>query len=442
MIGSGHRRPRLAVVLQPRDRLDARGVPSTSVAIVATALAERLAERVEVLLLAPASGPLPERSPAGIPIVPVALPDRRREDLLQLLELWWPSHPPRLAAADYHIGYWREVASALLRYTPDLVHLHAYPQALPVVREALPQARFLLHLHDPLATLVPPSCLGPALALADRILAVSEFLGTRLRGSFPELVSRIAVVPNGIDPRRFSQTPTSPAEPATVLQLGRISPEKGHHVLVRAFARICDRFPAARLLFVGRAGFFPWSYVRLLASDPPMREALAFWGRNPVDRLVHQVLVPGRAYVADLVRLLPPDARSRLAIRPPVGHDAIPELLVRAGLVAVPSVIEEPFGLPAAEAMAAGRPVVASARGGLSECVIHGETGLLVPAGDDRALADALGTLFADPERAREMGERGRIRAEALDWRHSAERLLAICGELLGETLEVAARDR
>ncbi len=79
----------------------------------------------------------------------------------------------------------------------------------------------------------------------------------------------------------------------------------------------------------------------------------------------------------------------------------------------VPSVWPEPFGAVALEAMAAGRPVVASAVGGLAELVVDGTTGIHVPPGDVPALRNALERIVADaPLRAR-LGAAGRERAEA-----------------------------
>jgi glycosyltransferase involved in cell wall biosynthesis len=88
----------------------------------------------------------------------------------------------------------------------------------------------------------------------------------------------------------------------------------------------------------------------------------------------------------------------------------IPSLLPLMDLFVLPSLYEG-FGIAILEAMAAGRPVVATAVGGIPEVVVHGETGLLVPPGDPVALADALHELLAHPERARALGARGRERA-------------------------------
>jgi glycosyltransferase involved in cell wall biosynthesis len=83
-------------------------------------------------------------------------------------------------------------------------------------------------------------------------------------------------------------------------------------------------------------------------------------------------------------------------------------------IAVMPSVVPEPFGNVVMEAMCLGKPVVASANGGGREQIEDGVTGFLVPPGDADALAHALATLLADPERARAMGEAGRRRFEAL----------------------------
>lgn len=82
--------------------------------------------------------------------------------------------------------------------------------------------------------------------------------------------------------------------------------------------------------------------------------------------------------------------------------------LAEASVVAMPSLWPEPFGLVGIEAHAAGRPVVASAPGGVRDWLKDGVSGLLVEPGDPRALATALEQLLADPARQREMGEAGR----------------------------------
>jgi glycosyltransferase involved in cell wall biosynthesis len=103
----------------------------------------------------------------------------------------------------------------------------------------------------------------------------------------------------------------------------------------------------------------------------------------------------------------------------------------RAAAVSVIPSLEEGFGIPAAEAMGCETPVVASDAGGLPEVVQHGVTGLVVPRGDAGALAEAIGSLLADPERRTAMGRAGRERALRLfDWDRTAEQFEQLYAEV------------
>jgi glycosyltransferase involved in cell wall biosynthesis len=199
-------------------------------------------------------------------------------------------------------------------------------------------------------------------------------------GSAPWLdPARVSVIANGIDVDRFTAaTPLPlglPAGAVVVGYIGRLSPEKGLPELAEAWRRVADVASEAHLLVAG-------------------------------------------------VGPLEGDLRARLAGAPRVHwfgleHD-VAALMKRCDVLAVPS-YEEGFGLVAAEAMAAGVPVVASRTGGLAEVVADPETGRLVPPRDAAALADALLDLVGDPESRRRMGAAGTERARRY---YSLDRML------------------
>jgi glycosyltransferase involved in cell wall biosynthesis len=104
-----------------------------------------------------------------------------------------------------------------------------------------------------------------------------------------------------------------------------------------------------------------------------------------------------------------------------------------ASLVVVPSLWPEPFGLVGIEAFAAGRPAVASATGGIGDWLDDGVSGLLVRAGDAKALARTLDELLADPDRQRAMGAAGR---ETVESRFSSTRHVEVLREAYGAARE------
>ena len=107
----------------------------------------------------------------------------------------------------------------------------------------------------------------------------------------------------------------------------------------------------------------------------------------------------------------------------------------------VGKVVDEPFGRVIIEAMAAELPVVATNAGGVPEIVVDGETGLLVPAGEDEPLAEAILEMLGDPGRAQEMAVAGRRRAlERFDVRRVAKQVGRVYEEILGTWREAAAK--
>jgi glycosyltransferase involved in cell wall biosynthesis len=219
-----------------------------------------------------------------------------------------------------------------------------------------------------------------AYAPFDRIIAVSRRTADDLtsRAGIRVDPRKVVTILNGLDLDRISPTsgvtradlelaPTGPV----LVTVANFVPMKGHRWLIDAMPAILARFPDATLVLAG--------------SGPGLeaaRERVATTGLGPRVRI--------------------------LGSRP----DAV-DLLALSDAVVLPSVAAEGLPIVILEALALGKPVVATRVGGISEVIRDGDTGLLVTPGDPRALADAVSALLADPARTSAMAARGQAAGRA-----------------------------
>jgi len=187
----------------------------------------------------------------------------------------------------------------------------------------------------------------------------------------------VRVIPKAIRIASFQPWHEPPGEPI-ITYIGRLSPEKGVHVLVQAMADVVRDVPKAKLRLVGVAS--DGEYLQLLRSliyKYDLNSSIFFWGG--------------------------------------VAETDLPSIYQSTQIVAIPS-IHESFGRVAIEAMAAGRPVVASAIEGLEEVVKADECGVLVPVNDPSQLAAAVVDLLLQPLQAVEIGKRAADKVKRYDW--------------------------
>jgi glycosyltransferase involved in cell wall biosynthesis len=173
-----------------------------------------------------------------------------------------------------------------------------------------------------------------------------------------------------------------------------------------------DETELGALLFVGNSEDFNKGVVfaiRALAMLPAATRAhLYIVGGPPAEP---------RVAPSEAARL---GVTDRVTVVGRVSRDELARWYRRAQVLVSPSLYEG-FGLPAAEAMACGTPVIASDGGALPEVVADGETGRIVPAGDASALAGAIGEMLSEPGRCRAMGEAGHRRVlQYFTWSQTA----------------------
>jgi glycosyltransferase involved in cell wall biosynthesis len=247
--------------------------------------------------------------------------------------------------------------------------------------------------------------------MGDRMIAVSEAVRRHLEEVFRVPAERIRLIHNGVDVARFAEAPDPaqvaalrarcglPPGGAVIGAIGRLASGgvKGLDLVLAAAAQVRRQRPDLHVLLVG---------------EGPRRAFLeAEAGRQGLREVVH---MPGTVQ----------DVRVPLALM---------DVFVFA------SRWNEGFGLSLLEAMAAGRPVIASRTGAIPEIVEDGREGLLVPVEDPAAIAAAITRLLGDAGAAAAMGARGRRRvAEAFDEARAAEALEAVYLEVI--SLHAVAR--
>jgi glycosyltransferase involved in cell wall biosynthesis len=212
---------------------------------------------------------------------------------------------------------------------------------------------------------------------ADSVIAVSRFTRDSLVRYGGVRGDKITVVANGIDIEPFLgskdngvfRARQSLGSKRVILFVGRLGPSKGLEDLVRAFGKAKARLGPACLVIVGSGQEEYTGRLRRLAASLGLGQDVVF---------------TGRVNSADL-------------------HEAY----ASSSVVVLPSLMEG-FGISLLEAMAAGKPCIATRVGAIPEIVLPGESGLLVSPGDPDALSTAIAQMTGRPEEAWAMGEKGR----------------------------------
>jgi glycosyltransferase involved in cell wall biosynthesis len=304
-----------------------------------------------------------------------------------------PAGPPTALPKDELLPYMAEFTEFVDDHwragPPDIVHSHFWMSGLVAAIAAKRHDVPMVHTYHALGTVKrryqgkadtsPPSRIGTERVIgrsADCVIATcSDEVAELSRMGLPK--NHVRIVPCGVDCTQFlPEGPTAvPKLAHRIVSVGRLVPRKGFADLVA----VLPALPDTELVIAGGAD-------RAIRDDPEANRL-----RTLAERLG----------VADRVRLAGQVPRARM-----------PELLRSADVVAcVPWY--EPFGIVPLEAMACGVPVVATAVGGLTDTVVDGVTGVLVPPRQKATLAAALKALLADPVKRSFLGGAGRDRVES-----------------------------
>jgi glycosyltransferase involved in cell wall biosynthesis len=290
---------------------------------------------------------------------------------------------------------------SLLRQEPfDIVHTHSLRAEVAAVAAARllqrrPRVIRTVHNTDDFYVRPPASWLARTSSrFLDGVIAISDAVAQHVRKHTGLTSRKVRRIYYGLDPAPYDATGSSTdrPHPPTIGMIARLAPQKGHRVLLDALPAIVARVPDLRVVLVGHEHLLRIEDLRAYARKRGVAGHVTFTGFR----------------------------------------DEVPALLAGWDVLVLPS-LWEGFGLVLVEAMAAGRPVVASRVGPIPEVVLHGETGLLVEPGDPGQLAAALIELLEQPGLAARLGAAGRRRvAEHFSLDRMVAETEAFYGELLG----------
>lgn len=331
------------------------------------------------------------------------------------------SNQPLFSRSIYFFLYGLRIAFDLRKENCDIIHVHNFSQFIPIIRAFNPRSKIILHMHCEWLSQLNHAMIGRRLKKTDIVIGVSEYITGAVRKSFPEFADRCVTLHNGIDTAFFADgnnlVSNENRKRRTILSVGRLSPEKGVHVLIEAFCKIATIVPEIELAIVGSPTPTAFEFIVLLTKDPKVA-ALGSFYRGKLKR---------SDYIGRLHEGVPEELRNRVKFEGEITQREIAEQYRTAAVFAFPSVWDEPFGIPVIEAMASGVPVVATRSGAVPEIIEHGKTGLLVERANAQDLADGILELLKNPQLSESLSAAGRDAVqERFSWDSIAKRLQEI----------------
>ncbi len=205
------------------------------------------------------------------------------------------------------------------------------------------------------------------------------------------------IIPNGIDTRHFSPNVVPIDElfdgKLNILFVGRLEKRKGAAYLLKAYEQVKRDIPNSRLIIVG-----PGTKLR-----------------DKYEKLVKKLDLKDVVFAGY------------------TNYEELPRYYKTADVFCAPATGWESFGIVLLEAMAVGKPIVASNIEGYASILTHRAEGLLVPPKDEKSLAQALTSLLNDEKLRQEMGAKGILKAKDYDWKCVAKRVEALYSKVLSE---------
>ncbi|ANB61299.1 glycosyltransferase family 4 protein [Anoxybacteroides amylolyticum] len=306
--------------------------------------------------------------------------------------------------------YREHVVRYIESHSFDLIHIFNRPRLVLPIRQAAPQAKLTLSMHNDMfdAEKIEPEEANEVIATVSGIVTISNYVGNVIRELYPQAAPKLRTIYSGVDAQRFlpgmhqkMQKIRNELRKAhglenktVILFAGRLSRNKGVDKLLEALPALVKKHKDLALVIIGSKWF----------------------SENKVNDYV--------AYVRALAGTLSIPVVTTGFVAP----DEIQNWFAATDLFVCTSQWQEPLARVHYEAMAAGLPIVTTARGGNPEVIFANENGLVVENPEDpNDFVAAISQLLSDKARMKKMGEKGRGLAVSLyTWERVASELLEV----------------
>ncbi|NLY74954.1 MAG: glycosyltransferase family 4 protein [Firmicutes bacterium] len=315
--------------------------------------------------------------------------------------------------------YRQETVNFLKKESFDLIHIFNRPRLVRAVREAAPNSRIILSMHNDMFN---PEKIAPAEAAfaiynVERIITISDYIGSMIKGMYPQAGSKLHTIYAGVDLNRFRPSTSEESirirealrkkyrltSKKVILYVGRLSIKKGVDILIRAVLELGKKHRDIALVLVGSN----------------------WYGQNKTSDYV--------AYLRSLAKRSPAPIITTGFVKPEEVH----QWFWAGDIFVCPSQWQEPLARVHYEALASGLPIITTNRGGNPEVIRTTEKLIVETPEDPKSFAEKIAVLLDDPLLCKQMGDEGRRLAEQMfGWTRVADEIREVWeGKLSGAAL-------
>lgn len=328
----------------------------------------------------------------------------------------------RINGKDYFSSYFYffyilKISFLLRKNRYNHVLIPNFSQFVPIVKLINPGIKIIFNIQCEWLTQIKYSTAKFRIKKMDAITGCSRFIINGISERFPNHKKKCNVLYNGVDIEHFnSEIPKNKFKiqysnkgEKIICYVGRITPEKGIHTLVDAMKIVVNKRPDVVLLVAGA-----FSY------NPPNPQNFDNDDFERIKSNYKEYLIRSAQQLDKNIKFLGLVSRSEL-----------PDFYRACDIFIHPAIWNEPLGITLLEAMACGKPVISTPRGGIPEILIDGENGKLVEHDDPVLLAETILSLLNSTEILDVMGKKGRTMVESkFTWDHIAKDIKQIIKQL------------